>query len=610
MRWVESAVDLVMADLTDALIQENLFSFAEGTGGGAPRVAADTGLRLGESWYHVELTRGRISLRVRSSGELQPVRYSREPLWHKGGDGETRRVLDPDHLMELLLADARAGGEEELHGGEGAVADLRSAVQHASVTLREFHQLPDPAPAPGGVHAGERLAATRDRPFHPTARASSGWSAAEHSYYGPMRARPMATEWVAVRRDRLKLGEGVESDRLHESVLDDAGRRRITDMLERAGADLQDYQPLPVHPWQSEHVLRSRFREEMRSGAVIPLDGQAGAFLPTASLRSFVTVPEGPRHLKLPLGVSTLGAARLLPPRYLDNSDRAQRTMRSILERNTELNRLTSLCDESVWAGWQLPSGTDEFEERPGHLAAQVRVLPQGLLDEPGTLVLPMGALCAHEWDVLHKALAPLRPHTTDRAEFALSLFTDVADAFCRMGMGFLQYGVLPELHGQNVLVSIGENGIGGFVLRDHDALRLFPEWMAAAGVRDPGYRLKPGGTQSLSLPTPEALVGYLQTLGFQVNLYGIISALAAWSGTEETVFWQRLRGSVESALEDLVLPARVHSVIERELLLSATWPSRQVLGPLIRRAPKGEVSMPAATGLVPNPLTKGGRST
>ncbi len=162
---------------------------------------------------------------------------------------------------------------------------------------------------------------------------------------------------------------------------------------------------------------------------------------------------------------------------------------------------------------------------------------------------------------------------------------------------------MLPELHGQNVVAALQGGGVDRFVLRDHDTLRLYPGWMAAEGVPDPEYRIKPGAPQSLRLPSAETLLGYLQTLGFQVNLYGIADALCRHYGLDEQVLWDELRGAVLDALARLTLPPRVADVVERELLHAPTWPSRLVLGPLLRQGRSGSVSMPAGEGRVPNPL-------
>ena len=599
---------LVMCDLVDTLIQENLWAFADAAQRRRPAALGTETVEPGEQWCHIDLAGGWVCFRARAAGALQPYRLSRPPVWHGGGPGVQPRRLQPEELLELLAAGrpdtpagpVHAGPGHESPGHVGQVgADLRTAVQHAAVVLAGRARLADARPRPGELLTAERLAATRNRPFHPTARAAAGWTADELARYGPLRQQPLGLSWVAVRRDRLRHGTGTGSDRLHELLLDEADRQHLADAVHRAGLDLDDVQPLPVHPWQLDHVLPIAYAAELAAGEVVPLVRRLGRFHPTASLRTLTTAPETELHVKLPLGVATLGAARLLPPRYLDNGERAQRTMEQLIERDPVLHGLVQVCDERTWCGWRHPSDADEFDDHPGQLAAQLRAYPAGLFDHPTRLVLPMAALAAHEWDVLGPAVGNAGFGAVD----AVGFFRRLAEAFCELGLGFLRYGVLPELHGQNVVVALRGGAVDRFVLRDHDTLRLYPDWMAAEGVADPGYRIAPGAPQSLRLPSAEALLGYLQTLGFQVNLYGIADALCRHYGIGEQVLWAELRGAVVDALARLALPGRVADVLGRELLDAPTWPSRLVLGPLLRQGRSGSVSMPAGAGRVPNPL-------
>jgi siderophore synthetase component len=550
-----------MGDLVDALIGEDLFGF------GDPRQAPD-----GEPCsFCVPTGDGAVRLRLREGGALQRHRFLGGPVLHGS------RELHPHELLRLL-----AGAEAF---GAGAVArDLRTAVEHARVTLAARHDL---TPRPGDLLAGERLAATRGRPFHPTARAAAGWTPDELAAYGPMRPDALTLAWVGVHRERLRFGAGAGGDRLADLLLEPAERERLASAAAALGSECC---LLPVHPWQLDHVLPREFASELEAGVVAPVARAVGRFRPTASLRTLCSPLPG-CHVKLPLGIATLGATRLLPPRYLDNGQRAERLMRALLDRDRALRRRVSLCHEQTWCGW----GGDEFGDRPGQLAAQLRTYPPGALDEPGTLALPMAALAAHEWGTLGPALG-------DSVE-PVELFGALAAAFAEVGLRFLGYGVLPELHGQNVVVTLRHGMPERFVLRDHDTLRLHPAWMAAAGVPDPGYRVKPGAPQSLRLDRAEALVGYLQTLGFQVNLHGIADALGRHYGIDEGVFWWRLRAEIAGCLDDVDLPAHVEAVVRRQLLDAPTWPTRQVLGPLLRHGSSSGVSMPAATGAIPNPL-------
>ncbi|MCD2195753.1 siderophore staphylobactin biosynthesis protein SbnC [Actinomycetospora endophytica] len=547
----------VLRDLVDAALQEGLAEVEPPDDDGG--------------WGRI----GTARVRLRDGGALQ--RWRAVP----GSD-----VLSP---RGEPLTPAAALGALGL-GGPGAAAaaeDLTAAAEHGFDVCRGLAAL-GPGPTPPDLLAGERWAATRGRPFLPTARAVSGWTTDEVRLFGPMRTEPLSCAWVAVARDHLRLGAFEGSADLAHAVLGEQ-RSCLDDALRRAGIDDRTHQPLPVHPWQRDHVLSREFAPEIAAGLVVDLEVELGRLHPTSSWRTLVVADDPRTHVKLPLGVATLGAARLLPPRYLDNGDRAERLLRHVVAADPELTRLVGVCDEGRWAGWN--DGTDEFDDRPGHLAAQIRRYPV----DDGHVALPLGALAADAWDELGPALGVGDPP---------AFFAGLAEEFLVMVVGFLARGVLPEVHGQNVVVRLAPGGaVVGFVLRDHDAVRIHPPWLDAAGVADPGYRIRPGARQSLRLDAPEELVAYAQTLGVQVALYAVADALARRFGVPERTFWDLVRAAVEGALRREGLPSEVTAVLERVLLEAATWPSRTVLGPLLAHGRSGSVSMPAGQGTVPNPL-------
>lgn len=590
------AEDLVLADLVDALLQEDIDGAARAVVTDVPPPAAGSHLGPGERWCAVPRGTGSFVFRARHGGALQPWRLSRAPVWWCGRDGAAAPV-GPARLLRLLAGPNVAGARVD-----DLAAALDDAVEHCATILAGFRARPGRTPRPGSLGAGERLAATRNRPFHPTARAATGWTARDLARFGPMTAEPVGLAWVGVADGFLRHGPDPRSRDLPGSLLSASERDVLAEAARRAGARAGEYQQLPVHPWQYEHVLPRLFGRELRGGVLVPVSGSLGRFTPTASLRTLARDPETSCHVKLPLGVATLGATRLLPPRYLDNGDRAQRTMAELLARDARLGALAAVCDEGLWCGWRDPAADDEFDDLPGQLAAQVRHYPADLFADPGALVLPMAALAAHEGELLEPALADAGFDPAD----PVALFAALARPFCVLGFSFLRHGVLPELHGQNVVVQIADGAVRRFVLRDHDTLRLSPDWMRAAGVADPGYRIKPGAPQSLRLPEASALVSYLQTLGFQVNLYGIADALARRHGLAERLFWRALGEAVTEAIDLLDLPGPVADTLRATLLDAPRWPSRTVLGPLLARGRSSGVSMPAATGSVPNPLRHG----
>ncbi|MFC5138163.1 IucA/IucC family protein [Actinomycetospora rhizophila] len=511
---------LVLRDLLDAAVAEDVAGLAGASLGPGPEGRPGTWLR------HRLADGGCIAWRARPGGVVQRTRYVDGPVLV---GMPLREVTDPAEVVALLAPDAPCL--------DVVARDLTTAVEH-TVT--------DPGPS------GEERAAARGRPFHPTAHAVGGWTRADLDRWGP--GRPVPLDWVAVRRDHVRHGR---------SALD----------LGDAPEAPDGYVALPVHPFDREHVLPVAFARELADGVVVPLARGVGTGVATASLRTLDL--GGQRHLKLPLGVTTLGSARLLGARSLDHGQRGEQVLRRVLAVDPGLAARVDVADETSWSGFARPDGSDEFHDRPGHLAAALRRLPP----PAGTRRVPLAALAFEG--------------------ASAALFASVTEAVVEVGIGFLRHGALPEMHGQNVLLDLDGDRVARIVLRDHDAVRVHPRWLS---VPDPAYRLAPGGTQSLRLDTPGALIGFFATLALEVGLGGVVDAQVRATGRPETHWWAVIRRAVEDAVGATRTPV-VRSTLHAELLDADTWPYRSVLRPLLERGPSRGTSMPAGVVRVPNPL-------
>ena len=534
MSEVTGPATLVLRDLLDAAVAEDV------AGAGRASLGPGPGGRPG-TWVRFRTGDGGcLAWRAGPGGVLQRTRYADGPVL---AGAALREVTDPAEVLRLLAPDAPCV--------EIVARDVGTAVSHVL-----------PVPSDDLTEdVGEALAAARGRPFHPTARAVAGWTRDDLERWGP--GATVALDWVAVRRDHLRLGT---------APLD----------LPHAPDAPEGHVALPVHPFDREHVLPAAFARELADGTVLPLARGVGAGRATASLRT-LDLGDG-RHLKLPLGVTTLGSARLLGARSLDHGQRGERVLRDVLAADPELAARVAVADESAWAGFARPDGGDEFADRPGHLAAMLRRLPP----PTGSVRVPLAALAAPAWD------GPLAALGDPEAVFAA-----VVEAVVGTGIGFLRHGVLPEMHGQNVLVELDAGHVTRLVLRDHDAVRVHPRWLS---VPDPAYRLAPGGTQSLRLDAPAALIGFFATLAVEVGLRGVVDALVRHTGTTEVPWWSVIRRAVQRAVAATRSPT-VRGTLEAVLLDADTWPYRTVLRPLLDRGPSAGTSMPAGVSHVPNPL-------
>ncbi|MFC4075649.1 IucA/IucC family protein [Salinithrix halophila] len=598
---MERARDRVMEDLVQALIYEKLFGIVERgsiTEAGPPPSVRTYPLTAGESWFRLPLNRGKeIWFRVKDDPRFGGFRLSRLPVFclklSEGGEDRLSRPT-PAELVRLLLKE-KGAGLDSYPNVDGFCEELETAVFHTALSMEAEGE--KTAYGTGPFLEGERRAALRDRPFHPTAKAKVGWSESDCRQYAPEWGRDFGLDWIAVARDRLRSGGDFDPDGFAEVLLTSGERQELKEAASRRGIDPEGFALLPVHPWQKERVLPGMFEKEMAEGKICTVAQGVGRYRATSSLRSLAPAGGGDVHVKLPLGVGSLSALRILPPRYLDNGEKAEAVMRGLCRQDPLLKKRVRLCGEGEWSAWQAP-GEDLFADKPGHLAAQIRRYPSDLAIDPEVTLLPMAALAADD-----------REGGLRWVKDPLVRFRELCDRFFEVGFLFAGYGVMPELHGQNVVLILRGERVEGLLLRDHDTLRIHRGWMERAGVSDPGYTVKPGTRNTLILPTPEDMVSYLVTLGIQVNLYAIADANCRRFGMEEEDFWRGMEESARDTLSRLPLRDEVHSVIERVLFQEDVWPFKQILTPLLRREGTGGGSMPSGTGSIPNPFRRKGKA-
>ena len=643
----------VLRSLVDGLIAEDLFGFRSRARIGS--VAGALYLPLTGDERHVQIGLGpdAVVFRARPAGALQPYRLSRPPVLLLGQDGGGPLALRPRELLELVvlrLAAVMSGDTPDPPGVSGDTPNLDEvldgldlAVTHGAVLAEEDGRWGRVASAARpSLLDWEALTAVGDRPFHPTGRARHGWDRARYRRYSPAGDQPIALDWVAVRHDHLDSGS---VDRLADALAlarrsrPAAGEERrdndarpdrppspadallaaderalLASAMADAGVDGQDHVVLPVHPWQHAHVLADMYAAELRTGVCVPVASGIGAFWPTASTRTLAPAGAGggaasPVHVKLPLGITTLGALRLLPPRYLANAARAQRLLEAAADRHPALRDRLAVCDEQAWWAFAAPGRAGAYDDKPGHLGCLLRVWPDGAASGPGRSLVPLGALGV----VLPDGSAPgLARLVADRGDdptdpvAALGTFDDVARAISEVALACFGLGLMPELHGQNAVLVCEGGRVAAVVLRDLDTVRLHRPWLAAAGLADPGYAVKPGTPNSLWAQSPEELLGWFQTLAVEVALQAIGRVLVSAYGVEEDTVWRRLADVVRAARSGVDLPPAAAEIAQRQLFHAASWPTKLVIGPLLARAGTGGGSMPGGTGRAGNPFLAG----
>lgn len=599
----QRADELVLSDLIDMLLQEVEALATRGVVS-SDALHSQLPLHADEVLFKFALNDHQMLCWRARRAILQSYRLSRLPVMLMTLDGENihSRCLRPDDVLSLLTDTLSTEEQAQLLGLERVREELNLAVAQTALSLQAAEACEKKVQETSSLIALEQLAALRDRPFHPTARARVGWQVEEYTQYGAEFARSYGIDWLAVCQAYLKGGTGVTDEGVAPFVLSPEECHILDQKMEEAGLSPQEYLPLPVHPWQMQHLLPNAFAREWQRGICVPLTHNLGNFVSTSSVRTLVPLSNQAYHLKLPLGIYTLGALRSLPPRYMENGQKGRALLQKLRRRNAFLRERLLYCREDAWWAFTDPERAP-FDTRNGHLGCLLRHYPREVTNMQ---VFPMSALTVTKSDgqaILFPQL--LRERGSDPADpaQAQTLFREICDIFLQVALTCAKYGILPEMHGQNVLLVASQGRIMQILLRDHDTIRIYLPWLLDADLPDPGYTVKPNTRNTLILQNPEEFLAPLLTLGVQVNLYAIARMLEKAYGIDEAQCWSIIDDSLRQALASITCSEKIKSKFTQVGLDSPTWPLKQVLLPLLRRTNAGDEGMPSGLGTIANPL-------
>lgn len=504
--------------------------------------------------------------------------------------------LITEHILSFTLTTE----EFAQPGVADFITGIRTAVQQLSLSLHpdSLQALIDRQPQSAYewyVYA-EQVAALRDRPFHPSSKAKTGFSEQDCLDYAAEFGTSIPLRWLAVRHTHIQQGKEDSSLSLTD-LLSSTEQQALNAELQRLDLSTAEYSLLPVHPWQLEHVIIPRFASELEQRILVILKTEAGQVQATSSLRSMAPQQPNTTMLKLPVSVLSLGAARYLPVVKLLNGLSGERMLRQAVECDPQLQDTVWLCHENHWWGY-MPSDMGLYDDHPRHLAAQLRLYPEILLDEQYRIV-PMAALGV-QMNGTH-ILTGLFGRSLSAAE-ATDVYRQLSELFYDVVMRLFKIGVVPEIHGQNCCVVLRDGVPHSLLFRDHDSVRLHPPYTEKHGIADPQYHIRPGYSNSLYNETLEKLIFYVQSLGTQVNLAAIMESLSEVYGADERQLWQITSSSWQQALSAVDVPAEDRKLLHQCIFEAEQWSTKLIVRPLLE-ADGVPGAMPSGKGKGHNPF-------
>ncbi|WP_312049765.1 IucA/IucC family protein [Acinetobacter courvalinii] len=457
----------------------------------------------------------------------------------------------------------------------------------------------------------EQYAGYRDRPYHPLSKLKEGLSQQEYLQYCPEFAQELSIHWVAVHKDKMMFGAGIEdifTQQPSQIFINRAERYQLKQEMFQRGLS-ETHIAMPVHPWQFQHLFQQFFAEDIASGICQPLSFISTGMYASASMRSLLSEDIPQQSLKLPIGIKALGSLRFLPIVKMINGEKNQKLLQQARQKDPVLQQKLWLCEETQWWSY-LPEKQDDrsadnewlFVEKPTHLAAQRRHIPAELLQQPYQLI-PMASL-GH--------IIPGQPAVFDyilqlqqlenHPEHVLEQFSQLCACFFEVNLRLFRLGLMGEIHGQNLCLVLKHGQFDGLMFRDHDSLRIYLPWLLHNGLDDPDYLSPHDFRNTLYHDSVEALLFYIQTLGIQINLGCIVEALAKHYQIAADQLWLVLAEQLQQVLNSLDIEPEIISQLQALLFESPQWPYKQLIRPLLEQDTRIG-SMPSGIGETRNPL-------
>ncbi|MBA2174928.1 hypothetical protein H0266_08495 [Halobacillus locisalis] len=289
----------------------------------------------------------------------------------------------------------------------------------------------------------------------------------------------------------------------------------------------EEYELIPVHPWQLEHTIPKYYAHALHDGGLVALD-RVG--IDTAALISFRTLApfnnQMKHHIKTAVNVQMTSAVRTVSAASTKNGPTLSRLLEGVFE---DLSYPVSVMKESAGIHYEPAGDNDNRHFLQKNLAAILRENPERDLKQ-GEIAIPAAALMAESPVTNKLVMEDLIDHQKTTAEAFIKQYASI------LLPGILtlitKYGISMEAHLQNVVVIFEEAEPKRVILRDYGGIRIMNDRLNqfAQTEIDP----------STNLPTdnPAELLHVFSHALLHNHLGEMIVALAR-KGSDESRLWQ-----------------------------------------------------------------------
>lgn len=370
-------------------------------------------------------------------------------------------------------------------------------------------------------------------PYHPCYRSRLGFSQEDNQAYSPEYEPQLHIFWLAAYEDDvdIRLSEELEWKPFLQSILGSQDEEKFRRKLEEMKLDFQKYKYIPVHPWQWERYLQSRYSQWVDQKKLIPLGAGAALYQPQQSIRTLTSCREAVLpDLKLSLHIINTSSLRDLTMHSVAAAPAVSQWLQGVVNSDPYLKEGAELIilRETVGISWLPAEGSAS-----GIWRENIRTYLK-----PGEEALPFHALRVQEEN---------GPFLADWIEkFGLESWFRawIRQTIIPVVHLLVAHGLVLESHAQNMIL-IHRNGWPVRVaLRDfHEGVEYYPPYLAAPELVPafenihPKYASgKPG--DYFEMPSLESLREMMiDALWFMNVGYLIMFLTDEWGGEEQSLW-------------------------------------------------------------------------
>ena len=198
------------------------------------------------------------------------------------------------------------------------ISELRNTqVKHAEVLAQRGQQ-------PLREQSFNQIEAqlTDGHPYHPSFKSRLGFTLADSAQYAPEYAAIVTPLLFAVKRSTAVVS--ATSEISSGDVIREALGENIWNLYQQQLSDqklnIDDYLPLPIHPWQWDEVLALECHEAIKAKDMVYL-GQLEGYLPQQSIRTLANAEHTKgSNIKLSMSLVNTSTSRVLAPHTVANA--------------------------------------------------------------------------------------------------------------------------------------------------------------------------------------------------------------------------------------------------------------------------------------------------